>query len=648
MFSVKMVARPDARMVEVPLEIEAELPRDFEGAALLSSSGLPRKVRLKAQRDALKLSTAYRADQLLADLVKTALRGSPLDVEKVQIAARNFVRSVRERRQDGATLTVESNGRGKIEVSESLPPAPTPARVTLADGSRPSPSSVTDRVAAIERRLDQIEGRIGRLLPHGDEADRVSSLEKRLLAVEARPQAPGVGEPPRGVLKGRGTAIEAFADGLRAELRERVASQRAQAEQAAARCDKAAALAVEAERVLRAPQEGISQHLRATSAQAAAREQSLQRVHAEVDLYAASDLPLAERLVARLLEGASTPDPAAPLERQAQALVRAARGENAELRAWLGRAAALCGWELIDPPAGEPLSPQLHVAVDSGGDRVARVAAPGVRRRDRSILCRARVEVSPEARAAEGPVAPADAEEVELLAEEVVIEVAPARRSDDTPPPIDERTPVQGLPAAPAAPAQPEQTKRLAAPGEPERTRRLAVPPAQAGDAAAPAQAPPAAGPQKNAAPASAGPAGEAAGGPQTAPAAADPAPEEAAPAPERVAGPALKLPGREARDVERRPARRNQPVHVAELAPPEEPVNELDRDVAAAARQVPEISGDDLALAEEVAAAVETETDEDPEWAQLARGPEAFPGDQAPDAPAEGDDEAGPDRPRD
>jgi len=86
--------------------------------------------------------------------------------------------------------------------------------------------------------------------------------------------------------------------------------------------------------------------------------------------------------------------------------------------------------------------------------------------------------------------------------------------------------------------------------------------------------------------------------------------------------------------------------VHLAELAPPEEPVNELDRDVAAAARQVPEISGDDLALATEVAAAVETETDEDAEWAQLARGPEAFPGDQAPDAPAEVDDEsAGPDR---
>src|SRR5437879_4575416 len=404
-----MIARPDARMVEVPLEIEAELPREFEGAALLSSSGLPRKVRLKAQRDALKLSTAYRADQLMADLVKTALRGSPIDVEKVQLAARNFVRSVRERRQDGATLTVESNGRGKIEVSESLPPPPTPQGATPPDGSRQASSTLADRLAGLERRVDQSEGRA---TPAGDGGDRLSNLEKRLLALEARPQAPGVGEPPRGVLKGRGTAIEAFADGLRAELRERVASQRAQAEQAAGRCDRAAALAMEAERVLGAPQEGISQHLRATSAQAAAREQALQRVHAEVDLYAASDLPLAERLVARLLEGPPAPDPAGSLERQAQALVRAARGERAELRAWLVRAAALCGWELIDPGPDEAISEQLHVAVDSGGDRVARVAAPGVRRKDRSILCRARVEVSAEARAAEVPEANPEAEEV--------------------------------------------------------------------------------------------------------------------------------------------------------------------------------------------------------------------------------------------
>src|SRR5919199_1582989 len=140
-----MVARPDARMVEVPLEIEAELPRDFEGAALLSSSGLPRKIRLKAQRDLLKLSTAYRADQLLADLVKNALRASPVDVEKVQIAARNFVKSVRERRPDGPRLPVESKGRGKMEVSESLPAAAPAARATPPDGSRAPAATLADR-----------------------------------------------------------------------------------------------------------------------------------------------------------------------------------------------------------------------------------------------------------------------------------------------------------------------------------------------------------------------------------------------------------------------------------------------------------------------------------------------------------------------
>lgn len=619
-----MVARPDARMVEVPLEIEAELPRDFEGAALLSSSGLPRKVRIKAQRDALKLSTAYRADQLLADLVKTVLRGSPIDVEKVQIAARNFVRSVRERRQDGATLTVESNGRGKIDVSESLPPAPTPA--AQQEGPRPTSATLADRLAALERRVDQIEGRVA---PVGESGDRVGNLEKRLAALEARPQAPGVGEPPRGVLKGRGTAIEAFADGLRVELRERVASQRSQAEQAAARCDKAAALAVEAERALRAPQEGISDQLRATSAQVAAREQALQRVYAEVDLYAAADLPLAERLVARLLEGPAVPDPAGPLERQAQSMVRAARGENAELRAWLVRGAALCGWELIDPPAGEPLSPQLHVAVDSGGDRVARVAAPGVRRKDGSVLCRARVEVSPEARAAEA-AAPPDAEEVELIAEEDVVETAP-RRTDDTPPPIDERTPAQGLPAAveAASQGQPDPTKRLATPREPERTKRHAVPASQAAGPIDEVVPPPLMTDSQASPPPSVG------------------GPDAAAKQPERIPGPPFVLPGRDSRDAERRPARAYRPSYIAEPAPPAEELSELDRDVAAAARPIPEaVGGDDLALATEVAAAVDTETDEDPEWAQLARGPKAFPGEQdQPDDPTENDDEIDPDR---
>src|SRR2546430_3390617 len=53
---------------------KAELPRDFEGAALLASSELPRRVRIKATKYSLKLSTAYRADQLARDIVRTARR----------------------------------------------------------------------------------------------------------------------------------------------------------------------------------------------------------------------------------------------------------------------------------------------------------------------------------------------------------------------------------------------------------------------------------------------------------------------------------------------------------------------------------------------------------------------------------------------
>src|SRR3954468_5791419 len=89
-FSVKLVARPDARMVEVPLEIDAELPREFEGAALLAASGLPRKVRIKATKDSLKLSTAYRTDQLVGDIVKSSMRGTQGDIQRVQDAVNRF------------------------------------------------------------------------------------------------------------------------------------------------------------------------------------------------------------------------------------------------------------------------------------------------------------------------------------------------------------------------------------------------------------------------------------------------------------------------------------------------------------------------------------------------------------------------------
>jgi hypothetical protein len=115
----------------------------------------------------------------------------------------------------------------------------------------------------------------------------------------------------------------------------------------------------------------------------------------------------------------------------------------------------------------------------------------------------------------------------------------------------------------------------------------------------------------------------------------------ERSPEPERIKGPPFVLPGREPRAVERRPpVRAQQPAHIADRTVPTEELSELDRDVAAAARQFPEaVGGDDLALASEVAAAVDTETDEDAEWAQLARGPEAFPEEHSPDAPGEGEE---------
>src|SRR2546428_44890 len=167
MFSLKLTARPDARMVEVPLEIEAELPREFDGGALLASSGLPRRVRLRAAKDALKLSTAYRADRLVGDIVRAALRGTAADVQRVQDAVMKFVRAVRERRQDGATLVVSSNGRGKIEVVEvpgSRPPVPS-APLQPYETTRPPTTqerAAPDRVALLAHPVTERHSSCGK------------------------------------------------------------------------------------------------------------------------------------------------------------------------------------------------------------------------------------------------------------------------------------------------------------------------------------------------------------------------------------------------------------------------------------------------------------------------------------------------------
>jgi len=465
-FIVKLTARPDPRMVEVPLEIEAELPREFEGAALLASSGLPRKVKIKAAKDGLKLSTAYRTDQLVGDIVKSALRGTAADVQRCVEAVTRFVRLVRERRQDGATLIINSNGRGKIDVQEGTPggraapgtaPAITPTEV-------PRLGVVPDRVVALEKRLSELESAFAKAM---ELADRVTQLEdrlKNLMPQIARTLAasevagPGMERPGATVISRiaaqtrRSTAVDAYAEGLRNELRARAQASLLRARSDAERCDKAAALAAEAE-MLGAPKDGTAQRLREASAQSGARESALQRIADEVDLYEPADLPVAQQLLARLEDGPAAPDPAPSLEPVAQAVVRAARGGDCRPRtAWLKRGAALCGWLLVEPARGAAVEPEWHQAVDSGGTTVVRLACPGLKRSDGSGLVRARVQVDPAV--ASQPEEP----------EEPKAEPEPLATPSSLPPPEDE--PQAAGPARPE-PGAPQPLQAAAAPEPP-------------------------------------------------------------------------------------------------------------------------------------------------------------------------------------
>ncbi|HEY2031499.1 MAG TPA: hypothetical protein VGH20_20045 [Myxococcales bacterium] len=374
MFSLKIVARPDPRMVEVPLEIVAELPREFDGAAVLASSGLPRKVKLKAPKDALKLSTAYRADQLLADVVRTSFRGTASDVQRVRDAVTRFVRNVRERRQDGATLTVSANGSGSIDVAEHAPnaraaprPTPPPARVA----SPPPPDrraadlqAALTRMARMNERLEQLEQQmtgLGAQLTH--------------LTAVAELTGPGMQERPRataGQRDGtprRATAVEAYAEGLRAELRVRAEAGVLRGQKQQELCDKAAALAAEAE-VLGAPADGTAPRLQELSAQGAARLSALQRFLEEIDLYATAELPVAKQLLERLEDGEAMPDPAAALE----PLARALRAKGGGADEWLSRAAAVCRWP-VDALGGEANESAMGAAPDAAASSEVEMAA---------------------------------------------------------------------------------------------------------------------------------------------------------------------------------------------------------------------------------------------------------------------------------
>ena len=422
MFHVKLVARPDARMVEVPLEVEAELPREFDGAALLASSGLPRKVKIKAQRDTLKLSTAYRADQLLGDVVRTTLKGTPQDVTRVTEATAVFVRKVRERRPDGASLLVQSNGRGKIEVIESFPQPQGRGQAPAAQVQASGPGgTLADRMNALERRLADLEAKLeagsptllleqkARAIADGVELKvgaRLDRLEERLATglvalahkadapppvVSLSQQAAVLPSPGSGRANlRRSTAVEAFADGLRAELKSRAEGLAAAAEKTSTALDRAEILAADAERTLGAAS-GAAEALRLKAQEAGARARGLRRVAEEVDLYAPGELSVAGALLDRL---GDVPDQGAALgllRAQAEALL--VRSAAPEVSAWLERAAPVCGWTLIAPAPGEAVDPALHEA-DGSAPAVTALLSVGARGPGGEMLRRARVRAA--------------------------------------------------------------------------------------------------------------------------------------------------------------------------------------------------------------------------------------------------------------
>jgi hypothetical protein len=328
-------------------------------------------------------------------------------VARVQESVTRFVRTVRERRQEGAMLTITTNGRGKVDVAETMPPlrgaAPMITPVENAKAQPPSP--------ALDRRIGDLETAVAKLGVSGELADRLAQLEERVtqlsaqlvhLAALTQLAGPGMEQKPAQTIQREGTprratAVEAYAEGLRTELQARSDASIARSRRESERADKAAALSAEAA-LFGAPNDGTAQRLRADSAQAAAKLSALQRLAGETDLYAPRDLPIATQLFSRLDAAAVPQDVAISLEPMAQAVVRAARGEDEfERTAWLSRTASLCGWELVSPSAGALVDPEWHQSIGedaAAGATVASVACPGLRRADGSGIVRARVIVS--------------------------------------------------------------------------------------------------------------------------------------------------------------------------------------------------------------------------------------------------------------
>ncbi len=513
MFSIKLTARPDARMVEVPLDIEAELPREFDGAAVLVSSGMPRKVRLRAPKDSIKLSTAYRLDQLIGDLVRSVLRGAQQDVARVQDAAAQFVKLARERRQEGLTFVVESDGRGQIDVVEQAPP-PSPNAFRSSTGMASSGGLGGERLLALERGMAALETRLSALeakllaAPHPDAHERSiralgeqlgqrleqrvdqklgqrpeprgnPKLEQRLAALEAQlaslqphelhprtPERTAAHLPTPGASRAglrRATAVEAFADGLRTELKARVHTLLQRAEERAALYDAAARVAADAERA-GGPKLPARAALQQLASEAGARTSALGRISEEIELYPASEIPLSGQLIDRLGQVES-----ADFVPHLRAVVEeGARAGTLQL-GWLTRAAQLAGWKVIAPSPGDLFEPSLHELEGPRGDVIEGLLMPGVHDKSGAMLLHARVrarmhddELAGQALAPDGsqPLAESNPEAAEARAPESLAAadlaaVEPLPNEGETPGSDDEVISAQILEEISALPPEP-------------------------------------------------------------------------------------------------------------------------------------------------------------------------------------------------
>ena len=133
----------------------------------------------------------------------------------------------------------------------------------------------------------------------------------------------------------------------------------------------------------------------------------------------------------------------------------AAKAAEGDARAsWLQRAAALCAWQLVDPKPGQPLEPEWHEALDTGGTEIIAVVCPGLKRSDGTAITRARVLVDPKPKETPPP-----APEHAAAAARAATAPAPVATLEAMQPPAVNGLVAAALPSEPPPPALPVERK---------------------------------------------------------------------------------------------------------------------------------------------------------------------------------------------